>query len=146
MDGANGAPHQCLCWLIRFGLWHVGFNGVEVKMIRALFAVIGLWTVALLAGDPSGAHSRQASLTGCLDEKPGPQYVLRGLNELRLIVNLEPEGFPVQSFAKHLGRKVTVQGILSSDDPPVMRVKQIQVLPGPCAPASEGSSADVERK
>jgi hypothetical protein len=105
-------------------------------MIRAPFAIIGLWTAAVFAGDQSGAHSRHASLTGCLDEKPGPQYVLRGLNELRLIANLEPEGFPVQSFAKHLGRKVAVQGTLSSDDPPVMRVKQIQDLPGPCAPAS----------
>ena len=56
--------------------------------------------VALAAGAADRPNSyRSATLTGCLDEQPGPQYVLRGVIQLKLIAKLEPEGFPVQEFA-----------------------------------------------
>jgi hypothetical protein len=101
---------------------------------------------ALLIGAADAPSTRGATLTGCLDEKAGPQYVLRGLNELKLIAELEPEGFPVQGFAKYLGRKVRVKGRLDdTGEPAVMRVRSIEQLPGPCAPPPEADASEAPR-
>ncbi|MEO8368656.1 MAG: hypothetical protein ABI806_05625 [Candidatus Solibacter sp.] len=63
--------------------------------------------VSCLALVPSAAGQTR-TLQGCLDGKPGPQYVLRGDRELRLIAELLPAGFPTTSFAKYLGHRVEV--------------------------------------
>jgi hypothetical protein len=99
--------------------------------------IIFLWGVLAIAHGQTQS-GRNASLSGCLDEKPGPQYVLRGLNQLKLIAELEPEGFPVQNFAKFLGRRVRVAGrIDDTEERVVMRVRRIEQLPGPCAPPAQ---------
>jgi hypothetical protein len=82
------------------------------------------------------AAKKSTQLTGCIDERPGPRYVLRGDQQLRLIALLEPSGFPVQGFAKYLGQKVIVTGELGSEgEPPVMKVKRIKRVSSYCAPA-----------
>jgi hypothetical protein len=89
---------------------------------------ITLFTAALLSAQPISAsdstaqdpkpsqkgQSRKAgsSLTGCVDEQDG-HYVLIDDRNLTPIANLEADGFPVESFAKHLGHKVTVRGTAS---------------------------------
>lgn len=103
-------------------------------MIWRIVMIVSCGAFAVCATPQSTSSGKSATLTGCLDEQPGPQYVLRGLNELRPVAKLEPDGFAVQAFAKYLGRKVSVKGRLTSDsDPAVMRVRTIKALSGPCA-------------
>jgi hypothetical protein len=69
------------------------------------------------AQDPKSSQkgrskSAGTSLTGCVDEQDG-HYVLVDDRNLTPIANLEAEGFPVESFAKHLGHKVTVRGTVN---------------------------------
>lgn len=78
------------------------------------------------SGDAAGPRKAQAStrsVTGCLDENPGPQYLLRGERELKPILMLDPKGYPVQAFAKHLGKRVQVTGRVLAEEPvPRMQV------------------------
>jgi hypothetical protein len=74
------------------------------------------------------------SMTGCVDEQDS-RYVLTDDRTLKPIANLEADGFPTEGFAKHLGHKVTVRGIASSDNPlPVFKVRSIETISDTCAP------------
>jgi hypothetical protein len=76
--------------------------------------------------------ARQTTLTGCIDEEDGV-YVLIHERTRDLIVTLEPDGFPVENFAKFLGIKVTIRGIRTPQDPhPVFRVRSIQKMSEGC--------------
>lgn len=76
-----------------------------------------------------------ASMTGCIDEKPG-RYVLVEDKNLKEMIELQPVNFDKESFAKYLGHKVTVRGQMSSDtDHAVMKVHSIQNISDSCAPA-----------
>lgn len=106
-----------------------------------------LMTTTALARSNSGEPER---MTGCMDELPGPQYVLRDEQELRLVALLEPDGFSVQNFAKYLGHKVAVTGSRTTKDgQPVLSVRTIRSLantcsasqPAPAPPASTQLSA-----
>ena len=44
------------------------------------------------------------------------------------------EGFPVDGFAKHLGRKVTVRGASASEGPPVFKVRSMEIASETCGP------------
>ena len=108
-------------------------------MIWRIVTISFCGVLAICATPQSKSPNRSVSLTGCLDEQPGSQYVLRGLNELKLIAKLEPDGFAVQAFAKYLGRKVSVKGRqMSESEPVVLRVRTIKALSGPCAPPESG--------
>jgi len=110
-------------------------------MIWRILTITFCGALAVSATPQPKTSNKNATLTGCLDEQPGPQYVLRGLDELKLIAKLEPDGFAVQSFAKYLGKKVSVNGRLSSAGEPVtMRVRSIKALSGACASAESGGS------
>jgi len=89
------------------------------------------------SGDAIGPRKAQAStrsVTGCLDENPGPQYLLRGERELKPILMLDPKGYPVEAFAKHLGKRVEVTGKVFSEEPvPRMEVGRITDLSDSCA-------------
>src|ERR1700760_973715 len=75
-----------------------------------------------------------ASLTGCVDEQDG-HYVLVDERTLTPIANLEADGFPTESFAKHLGHKVTVRGISNSGPSrPVFKVRTVDKISDTCAP------------
>ena len=117
------------------------------------YRLILLWgTAFVLAAQAKAAKTEK--LTGCLDEEAGPQYVLRGDQELRLLAVLKPQGFPVQNFARYLGHKVTVTGSLSSENgTPLMAVRSIKNIadicrpesstaPSPAAPASVAPSGE----
>jgi len=80
---------------------------------------------------------RTTSISGCIVEQPGPKYVLRDVKQLKVIAELEPVVFSVETFAKYLGRQVRLQGRLSSgNEPVVMRVRAIKTLSGFCPPAA----------
>jgi len=76
-----------------------------------------------------------ASLTGCVDQQDG-QFVLVDDHDLqKVIAHLDAEGFPVEGFAKHVGQKVTVRGISTSNDTrPVFKVRTVETVSETCAP------------
>src|ERR1035441_3476195 len=90
-------------------------SGVWFVACLNLFATFAVAPVRVQAADPPQT-AEAVQLTGCLNEDPGPQYVLRDDKELRLIARLQPDGFPVEAFAKYLGHKITVTGLLSTED------------------------------
>jgi hypothetical protein len=74
-----------------------------------------------------------ASLTGCVDEQDG-KYVLVDDHDLKVVANLEAEGFPTEGFAKHVGQKVTVRGTNNpSGARPVFKVRSIETISETCA-------------
>jgi len=93
------------------------------------------------AASPQGkaGPAAKASLTGCLDERDG-QYVLTNDTNLQPTARLKPAaGSPEDNFARHMGHKVTVRGVLSKDETlPIMTVESVQTVSQTCAPASEG--------
>ena len=124
-------------------------------MIRwALFAAV----VVLLTGTSSGAlanpvvrqaNSEQqpkadpkskpepkgslATLTGCVDEQEG-HWVLVSDQTMAVIATLAADGFPMESFAKHMGQKVTVRGTASPDTShPLFRVRSLEMVSESCA-------------
>jgi hypothetical protein len=76
-------------------------------------------------------------LTGCLDEKPGPVYLLRAEGSLKPLADLKPDAFPVEGFAKYMGNKVKVKGRFESGDPPVLYVRSIERLSEDCTPPQQ---------
>jgi len=93
------------------------------------------------AASPQGkaGPAAKASLTGCLDERDG-QYVLTNDTNLQPTARLKPAaGSPEDNFARHMGHKVTVRGVLSKEETlPIMTVESVQTVSQTCAPASEG--------
>lgn len=80
------------------------------------------------------AKNASASLTGCVDEDEG-QYILIDVRSRAPIANLEAEGFPTESFAKHLGHKVTVRGTSNPGaGRPLFRVRSIESVSESCEP------------
>jgi hypothetical protein len=87
-------------------------------------------------GQPKTASKGKttASMTGCIDEQQG-HYVLLDDRALSQIAELEADGFPPESFAKHLGHKVTVRGIGSTGGTrPLFKVRTIETVSETCAP------------
>jgi hypothetical protein len=80
-----------------------------------------------------------ASLTGCVDQQDG-QFVLVDDRDLKVVANLDAEGFPAEGFAKHVGSKVTVRGISTTGGArPVFKVRTIETVSETCAPqATQG--------
>src|SRR6202167_3160809 len=109
--------------------------------MRYLLSLLVL-TVCVTAAPPQSGKARpaaKASLTGCVDERDG-QYVLTNDTNLQPTARLKPAaGSPEDNFAKHMGHKVTVRGVLSkADSLPVMTVESVETVSQECAPASEG--------
>ena len=78
---------------------------------------------------------RTASMVGCVDEQKG-RYILVDDRELKKIADLEPDGFPVQGFAKHVGHKVVVRGTNTGGDTPLFKVRTVETVSEICAPAN----------
>jgi hypothetical protein len=90
--------------------------------------------LALSAAAQQTVSYKTTSVTGCLEEQPGPKYVLRDVKKLKVIAELEPVVFPVETFAKYMGKQVRLLGRLSAgNDPVIMRVRGIKALSGGCA-------------
>lgn len=83
---------------------------------------------------PPPAKSVPASLTGCVDEQEGG-YVLLSDRTMTPLASLEADGFPKETFAKHVGHKVTVRGTSNSQGAlPVFKVRTIERVSETCAP------------
>ncbi len=109
--------------------------------MRNLVALLML-AACVAAAPPQSGKARpaaKASLTGCVDERDG-QYVLTNDTNLQPTARLQPAaGSPEDNFARHMGHKVTVRGVLSKQDPlPIMTVESVETVSQTCAPASEG--------
>jgi len=74
------------------------------------------------------------SMTGCVDEQAG-RYVLTNDRDLALIAILQADGFPTETFAKHVGHKVTVRGTaIPGGTHPTFKVRSIAAISDTCAP------------
>ncbi len=77
--------------------------------------------------------SKITTMSGCLDEVPDKRYVLRGVRELKLLMALEPVGFPNERFARYLGHLVEVRGrTYAQNDKTVMKVESVKSLADRC--------------
>jgi hypothetical protein len=82
--------------------------------------------------------SRNTTATGCVDEQPGPKYVLRSEEQLKLLVELEADGMDPENFARYLGQRVTVHGDRYRDGSrEFMKVRKIERLSGSCRPSPQ---------
>ena len=114
--------------------------------VAGLIALLGL---LLIGNFPASASSDQQqeqgqkksppkkkadSMTGCIDEQAG-RYVLLNERSRDVIADLEAEGFRTESFAKHVGQKVTVRGTANpGDNRPLFRVRSIETVSETCEP------------
>ena len=104
--------------------------------------VVLMLAVSVAAAPSQTGEARpaaKASLTGCVDERDG-QYVLTNDSNLQPTARLQPAaGSPEDNFARNMGHKVTVRGVLAKADPlPIMTVESVETVSDTCAPASEG--------
>ena len=77
------------------------------------------------------------SLTGCVDQQEG-RYVLIDNRTMNAVAALEADGFPPESFAKHVGHRVTVHGTSSRDGAvPHFKVRNIETIKDICTPQPE---------
>jgi hypothetical protein len=80
------------------------------------------------------AKASATSLTGCVDEQEG-NYVLLSDRTMNPIAKLEPDGFPREGFAKHVGHKVTVRGTSNTQGAlPLVKVRSIETVSETCTP------------
>jgi len=108
-------------------------------MRNLLVPVMLVVCLAVAAGQPNQARPpAKTSLTGCVDERDG-EYVLTNDRNLQPTARLKPAaGSPEDNFARHMGQKVTVRGVLVKADPlPVITVSSVETVSETCAPASE---------
>jgi len=86
------------------------------------------------ANPQAKSDQRAASMTGCIDEDNG-RYRLVDDRELQPIADLQAEGFPAETFAKHVGHKVVVRGTSNPGDVrPLFKVRSIETVSETCAP------------
>jgi hypothetical protein len=115
------------------------------RQVMPLFLLTGLILFSLpvvgVAQEPPAKQAKQpkkadpkssASLSGCVDEQNG-QYVLIHDQTRDLIATLEAEGFPTETFARHLGHKVTVRGTSNPNGAhPVFKVRSVEAISETC--------------
>jgi len=108
--------------------------------MRNLLGLLML-SVCVAAAAPQPGKTRmpaKASLTGCVDERDG-QYVLTNDTDLQPTARLKPAaGSPEDNFARHVGHKVRLRGVLSKEAPlPIMTVESVETISEICAPSAE---------
>jgi hypothetical protein len=118
------------------------------RRVTPLFLLFGLTLFSLpvagISQDPPAGQAKQpkkqaepkgtGSMSGCVDEQNG-QYVLIHEQTRDVIANLEAEGFPTETFARHLGHKVTVRGTSTpSGNRPVFKVRSVETISETCGP------------
>ena len=91
----------------------------RLALVLVLAATLASGRPAQQKGPPKTEDPRakkkaaEASLTDRVDQEDG-HYVLVDDRSLNPIANLEPDSFPVEGFAKHVGHKVAVRGTSSA--------------------------------
>ncbi|HUA59707.1 MAG TPA: hypothetical protein VML19_13190 [Verrucomicrobiae bacterium] len=119
--------------------------------IRPAFALIHPLLLVLILLGFGGSASAQtggkeertksatklSAMTGCIDEQSG-HYVLVEDRTMTPIADLVADGFETESFAKHVGHKVTVRGTSSSNGAetkrPTFKVRSIETVSNSCGP------------
>src|SRR5215472_2187284 len=131
------------CVIVSIGTRNAYLPWSEAVMYRRLAASTVVITLAMLwvstlafaapqENRPKKPAASQTSMTGCVDQQEG-RYVLIHDQTRDLIANLEAEGFPTEGFAKHLGHKVTVRGVVASEGShPVIKVRTIETVSETC--------------
>jgi hypothetical protein len=108
--------------------------------MRNLLGLLMLTVCAATAAPQAGKAqpAAKASLTGCVDERDG-EYVLTNDTNLQPTARLKPAaGSPEDNFARHVGHKVKLRGVLSKQDPlPIMTVESVETVSETCAPSVE---------
>lgn len=117
---------------------------VAVLTVAVAFPAVGVPQPGTTSQAKSEGSSEQkkkqpvTSLKGCVDQQEG-LYVLVDDHDLRVVANLDAEGFPIEGFAKHVGQKVTVRGTQNPGDArPVFRVRSIETVGETCQQQSSG--------
>jgi len=83
---------------------------------------------------PAKQEQKTVSMTGCVDEQEG-HYVLVDDRSLTRIADLEADGFPNEGFAKHMGHKVTVRGMSTTNGArSLFKVRTVETISETCAP------------
>lgn len=124
--------------VVKFGTPSAVRRRRDIKSMRNLSALLLLVVSVAVAAPQSGKSqpAAKSSLTGCIDERNG-QYVLTNDTDLQPTASLKPAaGSPEDNFARHMGHKVTVRGVLSNQTPlPVMTVDRVDTISETCAPS-----------
>ena len=113
-----------------------------ILYVFALFAPTPILHAAQAPENPKKAQAKKkpapdTSLSGCGDQQEG-HYVLTDDRTLSPVADLEPDGFPTEGFAKHVGHKVTIRGISNSGSTrPVFKVRTIETVSETCAPNAQ---------
>jgi hypothetical protein len=121
---------------MKFGWAHttLSFVLLTTGLIYAQPTTLAVAAAQTEKQQPKSASKTGASLTGCIDEQDG-HYVLVDDRTLTPIASLEADGFPQEAFAKHLGHRVTVRGILNPGAArPVFKVRSVDKISDTCAP------------
>jgi hypothetical protein len=97
--------------------------------------------ISVAAAPPQSGKSQpaaKASLTGCVDERDG-QYMLTNDTNLQPTARLKPSaGSPQDNFARNMGHKVTVRGVLTNEEAlPTITVESVKTVSETCAPSAE---------
>jgi len=108
--------------------------------MRNVLAVLMLAVCVAAAAQQAGQArpAAKASLTGCVDERDG-EYVLTNDTNLQPTARLKPAaGSSEDNFARHVGHKVKLRGVLANADPlPIMTVESVTTVSETCAPSAE---------
>ena len=76
-----------------------------------------------------------ASMVGCIDQGADGGFLLIDPRNREKLADLAAEGFPMEGFAKYLGKKVTVHGTSSgSGTSTSFRVRKVEVASDVCEP------------
>ncbi len=102
--------------------------------------VILLLSPILAAADQKKAPQTNqpvTTLTGCVDEQPGEQYVLLDPDDMKQTTILEASGFPNTGFARFLGHTVRVTGRQDGSSVKVSKIISIRDTCSPPEPPSK---------
>ena len=111
-------------------------------MVLGLFTVLAVSVCAASPAQnkdqskkqPAKQEQKTSAMTGCVDQQEG-RYVLTDDRSLAPIADLEADGFPTEGFAKHVGHKVTVRGISTTNGArPLFKVRAVETISETCAP------------
>ena len=115
---------------------------LPILMLSAIFFAIGSSSAAPVEQEQQQQPKKESksasdSMTGCVDEQNG-RYVLTNDTDLALIAILEPDGFPTEAFAKHMGHKVTIRGtVIPGGAQPTFKVRSVTAVSDTCTPSQQ---------
>ena len=103
------------------------------------YALVLLGCLAPIYAQPQSGAGKESPtaatmMTGCMDEQNGIYVLVKG-PEMKVVANLQADGFPTDGFAKHMGHTITVRGALvnnSNNATPLFKVRSIEKVSDTC--------------